>query len=137
MRPVYRLLGKSLTYIVPIPKQKPIKDINKYLRPIFLTPILSKVAEEFIEQEHVMPALMSEIGENLIGSLPKYSTTDALISMLCTWTKYTDGNGSSVRVVLFDYRKAFNLIDHSIIAGKIAPMDLPCGIVCWIIDFLK
>ena len=57
--------------------------------------------------------------------------------MLCTWTKCTDGNSSSVRVVLFDYRKAFDLIDHSIIAGKSAPLDLPCGIVSWIIDFLK
>ena len=33
--------------IVPVPKQKPAKDVNKDLRPISLTPILSKVAEEF------------------------------------------------------------------------------------------
>ena len=30
---------------VPIPKQKPIKDLNKHLGPISLTPVLSKVAE--------------------------------------------------------------------------------------------
>jgi hypothetical protein len=31
--------------IVPIPKQKPVNDVNKDLRPISLTPVLSKVAE--------------------------------------------------------------------------------------------
>ena len=34
--------------VVPIPKQKPVKEVNKHLRPISLTPILSKVAEEFV-----------------------------------------------------------------------------------------
>ena len=39
--------------IVPIPKQKPIKDVNKHLRPISLTPVLSKVAEKFNVEEHL------------------------------------------------------------------------------------
>ena len=38
---------------VPIPMQKPIKDVNKHLRPISLTPVLSKVAEEFVIAEHL------------------------------------------------------------------------------------
>ena len=80
---------------------------------------------------------MRKIGDNQFGSVPRSSTTHALISMLHTWTKYTDGNGSTVRVVLFDYRKAFDLIDHSILAEKLMTLDLPHRIVCWIIDFLK
>ena len=38
---------------VPIPKQKPIKDVNKYLLPISLTSILSKVAEGFFVAEYL------------------------------------------------------------------------------------
>lgn len=68
---------------------------------------------------------------------PKSSTTHALISMIHTWTKHTDGNGANVRVVLFDYRKAFDLIGHSILASKLRTLDLPHVIICWIIDFLK
>ena len=34
--------------VVPVPKQRPINDINKHLRPISLTPILSKLAEDHI-----------------------------------------------------------------------------------------
>ena len=42
-------------------------------------------------------------------------------------------------VVLFDYRKDFDLIDHSLLAGKLAagPGDMPIGVSFWIIDFLS
>ena len=39
----------------------------------------------------------------------------ALISMLHSWSLGTDGNGTTVRTLLLDYRKAFDLIDHSIL----------------------
>ena len=57
--------------------------------------------------------------------------------MVHSWIKYTDGTGSTIRVVLFDYRKAFHLIDHTILAGKLMALDIPHGILCWIINFLK
>jgi hypothetical protein len=123
--------------IVPVPKQKPAKYVNKDLRPISLTPILSKVAEEFVIQEYVMPAILKEIDGDQFGSIPKSSTTQALISMVHVWTKYTDGNGSTVRVVLFDYKKAFDLIDHTILIGKLKKLDLRYEIICWIVAFLK
>jgi hypothetical protein len=114
-----------------------VKDVNKHLRPISLTPTLSKIAEEFVVELHVKPAVLKEIETNQFGCVLKSSTTQALISMLHTWTTHTDGNGATVRVVLFDYRKAFDLIDHSILASKLKSLDIPYGIACWIVDFLK
>ena len=73
---------------------------------------------------------MKEIDETQFGTVPKSSTTQALISMVHEWTKHTDGNGSTVRVVLFDFRKAFDLIDRSILAEKLTKLDLPYGILC-------
>ena len=122
---------------MPIPKQKPIKDVNKHLRPISLTPVLSKVAEEFVVEEHLKPGILKKIGDNQYGAIPNSSTTQALISMVHSWTKYTDGTGSTVRVVLFDYRKAFDLIDHTLLVRKLLTLDIPYGITCWVIDFLK
>ena len=101
--------------IVLIPKQKPIKDVNKHLRPISLTPVLSKVAEEFVVEENLKPAILKKIGDNQYGAIPNSSTTQALISMVHSWTNYTDETGSTVRVVSFDYRKAFDLIDHTLL----------------------
>ena len=121
--------------IVPVPKQKPVKDVNKHLRPISLTPISSKVAEEFVVEEHVKPAMLKKIGANQFGCVPKSSTTHALIIMMHAWTKHTDGNGATVRVVLFDYRKAFDLIDHAILAGNLMALNIPQVTLYSVISF--
>ena len=113
---------------VPIPKQKPIKDVNKHLRPISLTSILSKVAEEFVVAEYLRPSILKKIGDNQFGAIPKSSTTHALTSTVHSWAKHTDGTRSTVRVILFDYRKAFDLIDHVLLAGKLPALDIPVGV---------
>ena len=121
---------------LPIPKQKPIKDVNKHLRPISLTSILSKVAEEFVVAEYLRPSILKKIGDNQFGAIPKSSTTHTLTSTVHSWAKHTDGTRSTVRVILFDYRKAFDLIDHVLLAGKLPALDIPVGVSFWIIDLL-
>jgi hypothetical protein len=68
---------------VPIPKKSPPWDISKDLHPISLTPIMSEIAEasDFVQNQ-----------ENQFGAIPKSSASFALI---------TDGNGATIRVVLF------------------------------------
>ena len=45
-----------------------------------------------------------------------------------TWASATDKTGAAVRVVLLDYKKAFGLIDHNILAEKIYPLSIPRGV---------
>ena len=47
--------------IVPVPKQKPIIDVNKHLRPTSLTSIISKIAEDHIVETYVKPAVLKKI----------------------------------------------------------------------------
>lgn len=54
---------------VPIPKQKPIKEVNKHLRPILLTPALSKVAEESVVVEYLCPSILKKIRDNQFGAI--------------------------------------------------------------------
>ena len=116
--------------VVPIPKQKPVTNINKHLRPISLTPTISKLAEDFVVSQHVGPAVLEVIDPNQFGGIPKSSTLYVLTSMLHLWTKATDGTGSAVRVVLFDYRKAFDLIDHNLLVQKVFSLSIPYSIAC-------
>ena len=60
-----------------------------------------------------------------------------LISVIHRWLKATDGNGASVRVLLFDYRKAFDLIDHKILVNKLKQFNIPNSVINWVIDFLS
>ena len=78
---------------MPVPKEKPIVEINKQLRPISLTPTLSKVAEGLIVEDYVAPAVLKVIDPSQFGGIPISSATQALISMIHNWSKATFKNG--------------------------------------------
>ena len=86
------------------------------------------MAEEFVVAEHLRPSILKKIGDKQFGAIPESSTTHALISLVHPWTTHTDGTGSTVRVVLFVYRKAFDLIDHALLARKLLALDMPVGV---------
>ena len=54
----------------------------------------------------------------------------ALISKLHRWSLETEGNRATVRTLLFDYRKAFDLIDHSILVKRLSAKLLAKGCYC-------
>ena len=111
--------------VVSIPKEQKVKDISKHLRPISLTPSISKLAEDFVVSSHFGPAVLEVIDPDQFGAIPKSSTTQALTSMLHQWLEATDGSGAAVRVVLSNYRKAFDLTDHGILVQKILSLSIP------------
>ena len=57
--------------------------------------------------------------------------------MLHEWSQGTDGNGSTIKTLLFDYKKAFDLIDRSILVRKLCALDIAPSVINWIIDFLS
>ena len=123
--------------VVPIPKVKQVKDPTKDLRPISLTPSISKIAEEFVVTDYIKPAVLKSVDNTQYGTIPGSSTVMALISMFHKWLCETDGTGSDVRVLAFDFRKAFDLIDHTILINKLKLLDIPNSLVNWVISFLS
>lgn len=71
------------------------------------------------------------------GFIPASCTTLALISMSNNWLAETDGTGSTVRVALLDYRKAFDLVDHNLLIAKLPSYEIKPTVVNWIVDFLS
>ena len=56
-------------YVVPVPKQKPFREVNKHLRPISLTPILSKMSEACVVDTNVKPAVLERIDPQQFGAV--------------------------------------------------------------------
>jgi hypothetical protein len=127
----------KLANVTPLPKTVAIEDFNKDLRPISLTPTLSKIAESCIIEQEIRPTLLKAMDPNQFGFVPNSCTTFALISMLHRWLENTDGTGSRVRVALLDYRKAFDLVDHNILIAKLFSLGVKPTVVNWIADFLR
>ena len=115
----------KLVDVIPLPKQKPVKGIKKDLWHISLTPCISKLAEDSVVTKYVKPAVLCMLEPSQFGLIPKLSTTLALLEMLHAWTQGTDGNGATIRTLLFDYKKAFDLIHHSILVRKLCTLFIP------------
>ena len=104
----------------------------------YSTPVLFKLAEDFVVDLYVKPAVLAKVDPRHFGIVPGSGTSEALVSMIHAWNSATDGNGATVRVVLFDFKKAFDLIDHWKVGkvGKLCLYDIPDPVISWIIDFL-
>ena len=85
---------------------------------------------------YIAPAILEIIDLCQFGVIPKSSTAHALTSMIHNWAQATDATGAAVRIVLFDYKKAFDLIDHQILLQKVFSLNIPTSIVRWVADFL-
>ena len=83
----------KLSDVTPLPKTKPVKEIKKQLRPMSLTPSISKIAEEFVVTGHVKSAVLRILDPSQFGAIPKSSTTFALLEMVHEWSQGTDGSG--------------------------------------------
>ena len=65
------------------------------------------------------------------------STTHALISMIYNWAEAADATSAAIRIMLLDYRKAFDLIDHDVLAKSNCNLPIPRGIARWVVHFLS
>ena len=111
-----------------------MRNVNKDLRPISQTPIVSKIAEDYVVYSFVKPVVLKKLDPNRYGTVPRSSTTKALISMLYFLNASVDGKGATTRVVLFDYKKAY--LKHRLLLNKLATYDIPQWVLEWITDFL-
>ena len=61
----------------------------------------------------------------------------ALVSLLHKWYEACDDLGSSLRICLLDFSKAFDRIDHNILLRKLQEMAVHPVLINWIADFLS
>ena len=122
--------------VTPIFKSGVPTDVTNYC-PISVLPILSKIAER-----HVHNALYSFLCENDLiyirqsGFRSKHSTETALIKIIDDLIFNLD-NDSVSGMVLVDYLKAFDMVDHTLLLKKLEVYGLNRDSLQWFISYLK
>ena len=96
---------------------------------------MSEIVEDYVVYNFVMPAMLRKIDKKQYVIIPKSCTTHALVSLIHNWYVSSDGNAATIRVVLFDFRIVFDIIDHNILVRKRSDYDLANHIFSWITDF--
>ena len=121
--------------ICPLAKVPSPSAIEKHLQPTSLTPALSKVLEHDVVG-WVMDTARDIIDNHQFGSLRGSSTIHALVELVHLWQKALDVPGCCVRVLLLDFSKTFDRVDHSLLLEKFGNLGLPDFLVCWLTSFL-
>ena len=110
--------------VIPLPKKKLPEHIDTNLRPISLTAVLCKQMEEFVVKR-VWDIVQDRVDPNQYGSIKTSSTTHALVDLLHQCYTSTDASKQFARILLLDFSKAFDLINHDILPQKLASFGLP------------
>ena len=86
--------------------------------------------------EWVDDTIVSNVDPKQFGGLAGTSTTDALVEMTHKWYEATDTLNTYVRIVLLDFSKAFDLINHNILLEKLQAFGISAPILRWMAAFL-
>ena len=151
---VYNEVAPSLTYIMNISlkagefpaqwktakvtalhKNGSTADVENY-RPISVLPVLSKILEK-----HVHNTLYQYLTDHDLlvtsqsGFRHKHSCETALLNIVNSWTKNID-DGLCTGVVFLDFKKAFDLVDHSVLLQKLSLYKINQNSLLWFKSYL-
>ena len=124
-------LGK----ILPIFKGGDKSDPSNY-RPISILSVISKLIEKHVTK-HLFGYLNKYdlLNKSQSGLRKHHSCNTALISLLDKWLKSIE-EGELVGAIFFDLRKAFDVVDHSILLEKLKVYQFSPHSLSWIKSYL-
>ena len=121
--------------VIPVPKKSSPESPGD-LRPISLSPTFSKVLEQFI-----VPLIMADISLALdlrqFGNIKGASTAHYLIHLVHSLLTDLEQAGKLFSMVMIDFRKGFDLVNHTILIKKMLEIGLRAEYTKWVSSFLS
>ena len=116
-------------------KSKPL--LLSDFRPISVTPILSRLTEKILVKTWIKPVISTITFIDQYGFKDTGSTTCALVKILNDIVSSLDNNDcNQVKMLMVDYSKAFDVVDHLVVLRKFNDLNLPWYINNWVNSFL-
>ncbi len=126
----------KLANLAPIPKELPLSNCDQ-LRPISLTNIIMRLFEKLVFKQEISMQSNFIIGKDQFAYKTGSNTTTVLIKCQHQWLKLLDDEEVDlVRVISFDFSKAFDTVPHDILCEKLKQTNLNPYVINWILDFL-
>ena len=121
--------------VLPLRKIPHPKSIDSDLKPISLTPVLSKVLEGFVFN-WLAPIVLPKIDFYQFGEVKNLSATTALIHLIHQWLAAAEIPQTLVRSCLIDFSRAFDRINYNILLRRLQTLGVPPILLNWCASFL-
>ena len=108
--------------------------IESDLRPISLTPTLSKLLESYVGN-WILDRVLPNLDTKQFGAIRGRSITHALVDMLHMWHKALD-QSEVARVTFVDFSKAFDRVDHTVVINNLIELAIFGSVIKWFVFFL-
>ena len=122
--------------VYPIFKDGTKDDPSNY-RPISILPTISKIFEKHVNS-HLMGFLNKHklIHECQSGFRQKHSCNTALVKLIDQWMASID-KGDIIGSLFIDFRKAFDMVDHTLLIKKLAQYKVSNTSLDWFKSYLS
>ena len=121
--------------VTPLHKNGAKDDTTNY-RPISVLPVVSKLLEK-----HVHDSLMAYLSSNSLlhstqsGFRPNHSCETSLLQMINKWLDAINSS-QMIGMVMIDFRKAFDLVDHTLLLKKLKYYKISEETISWFSSYL-
>ncbi|KAI8519532.1 hypothetical protein Bbelb_027890 [Branchiostoma belcheri] len=119
--------------VIPLPKTNP-PTLND-LRPISLTSLLAKICESFIAK-WILTDITPHLDPRQFGGILGRPTTHCLVDILNQLYKTSDQRDTVSSLVLTDFAKAFDRVDHTTAISSLIDLGCRPSLLPWLGDFL-
>lgn len=119
---------------MPISKTNPPKCDK--LRPVSLSDCFAKIAESFVV-DWILEDISDKIDLQQYGNVKGVSTSHYLVSLLHFLHEGADKLNNVGTVVLTDFSKAFDLVNHNLLIEKFIHLGVRRSIVPWLCEFVS
>lgn len=121
------------SFLIPIPKKGSSSDIANY-RGISIQSIVPKILDKLLTKK-LLHHIASIIPDSQHGFVKARSTTSNLMHAI-QFIQQHIYRGNQVDAIYFDLSKAFDRVDHFLMAKKIAELDAPLTFLRTLIAFI-
>lgn len=126
----------KIAKITPVYKSGQKDNVDNY-RPISVLSQLSKILERYMSdnlRDHLIK--YSLLSEFQYGSRPSHSCETLLVHLTDKWLGSMD-NGNLTGLLLIDFRKAFDIINHKILIDKLTLYGIHGTVLQWFTSYLS
>ena len=123
------------SFVTPVPKI-PTPLTFGDLRPLTLTLFASLLCESFVT-DWMYADIAPKIDPQQFGNVKSSSTTHCLIDFLDFTYKELEKRLTAVTATFIDFRKAFDLVDHTTLIKKAISLGVRESLIPWLCDFLS